>query len=66
MLPKQKEMDEAIESIYEIISTQDAESLANDPKAKGTLIVICGDHGMNEVSISNSQKREPKMLMRID
>ncbi|EIE83461.1 hypothetical protein RO3G_08166 [Rhizopus delemar RA 99-880] len=48
MLPKQKEMDEAIESIYEIISTQDAESLANDPKAKGTLIVICGDHGMNE------------------
>ena len=66
MLPKQKEMDEAIESIYEIISTQDAESLANDPKAKGTLIVICGDHGMNEVSISNSQQTEPHIIIRID
>ncbi|KAG1470130.1 hypothetical protein G6F56_002864 [Rhizopus delemar] len=49
MLPKQKEMDQAIELIYEIVSNQDAERLANDSKAKGTLIVVCGDHGMNEV-----------------
>ncbi|CAO3696094.1 unnamed protein product [Rhizopus stolonifer] len=48
MLPKQKEMDQAIELIYEIVSNQDAERLANDSKAKGTLIVVCGDHGMNE------------------
>lgn len=51
MQPKQREMDEAIESIFDIISKQDAERLISDPKAKGTLIVICGDHGMNDVSV---------------
>lgn len=49
MKPKQREMDQAIESIYEIVSKQDAERMINDSKARGTLIVICGDHGMNEV-----------------
>ncbi|PHZ17512.1 alkaline phosphatase-like protein [Rhizopus microsporus ATCC 52813] len=48
MQPKQREMDEAIESIFDIVSKQDAERLVSDPKAKGTLIVICGDHGMND------------------
>jgi ethanolaminephosphotransferase len=51
MQPKQREMDEAIESIFDIVSKQDAERLISDPKAKGTLIVICGDHGMNDVSV---------------
>lgn len=49
MKPKQREMDQAIESIYEIISKQDAERMTNDSKSRGTLIVVCGDHGMNEV-----------------
>ncbi|KAI7895809.1 alkaline-phosphatase-like protein [Mucor mucedo] len=48
MKPKQREMDEAIESIYEIISKQDADRMVHDSKAKGTLMVVCGDHGMNE------------------
>jgi ethanolaminephosphotransferase len=49
MKPKQKEMDQAIESIYDIVEKQDAERIMSDSKAKGTLIVVCGDHGMNEV-----------------
>lgn len=49
MKPKQKEMDQAIESIYDIVAEQDAKRIMNDPKARGTLIVVCGDHGMNEV-----------------
>lgn len=49
MKPKQKEMDQAIESIYSIVEKQDAKRMISDSKAKGTLIVVCGDHGMNEV-----------------
>jgi ethanolamine phosphate transferase 2 subunit G len=49
MKPKQKEMDQAIESIYNIVAEQDAKRMVEDSKAKGTLIVVCGDHGMNEV-----------------
>ena len=49
MKPKQKEMDEAIETIYRIVQEQDALKLQQDPAAKGTLMVVCGDHGMNEV-----------------
>ncbi|KAI8380730.1 alkaline-phosphatase-like protein [Blakeslea trispora] len=48
MKPKQKEMDDAIKSIYHIVQEQDAERLQLDTNAKGTLIVVCGDHGMNE------------------
>lgn len=48
MEPKQKEMDEAIESIYEIVAEQDAKRMQEHSTAKGTLIVVCGDHGMNE------------------
>ncbi|KAI7883861.1 alkaline phosphatase-like protein, partial [Lichtheimia hyalospora FSU 10163] len=48
MLPKQKEMDKVVEDIYEIVSRQDAHRLSQNPDAKGTLIVVCGDHGMNE------------------
>ncbi|CAO0794966.1 unnamed protein product [Mucor circinelloides] len=48
MKPKQKEMDEAIETIYEIVAEQDAKRMQEHSTAKGTLIVVCGDHGMNE------------------
>lgn len=48
MLPKQKEMDLAIASIYDIVSKQDEKRLQENKK--GTLIVVCGDHGMNQVS----------------
>ena len=40
MKPKQKEMDSILETIYESISAQSNER---------TLMVICGDHGMNDV-----------------
>ncbi|KAI8997774.1 alkaline-phosphatase-like protein, partial [Pilobolus umbonatus] len=49
MLPKQKEMDRAIGSIYDIISAQDAVRMVEEPNAKGTLMIVCGDHGMNEI-----------------
>ncbi|KAI8875206.1 hypothetical protein K501DRAFT_289468, partial [Backusella circina FSU 941] len=48
MRPKQKEMDEAVEMIYNIVEKQDAERIIQDGNARGTLIVLCGDHGMNE------------------
>ncbi|KAI9250632.1 alkaline-phosphatase-like protein [Sporodiniella umbellata] len=48
MIPKQKEMDEAISLIHEIVTKQDIERLSQDPESKGTLIVLCGDHGMNK------------------
>ncbi|KAI9269137.1 alkaline-phosphatase-like protein [Phascolomyces articulosus] len=48
MKPKQKEMDQAVEKIYEIVAQQDAERIKRDADAKGTLIILCGDHGMNE------------------
>ncbi|KAF1850947.1 GPI ethanolamine phosphate transferase 2 [Cucurbitaria berberidis CBS 394.84] len=40
MIPKQKEMDNMVQSIYSAIENED--HLAN------TLFVLCGDHGMNE------------------
>ncbi|ORZ04372.1 hypothetical protein BCR42DRAFT_497058 [Absidia repens] len=49
MHPKQEEMDDAIKSIYEIVADQDTKRLKADTNAKGTLIVLCGDHGMNDV-----------------
>jgi hypothetical protein len=40
MQPKQREMDGIIERIYNSFSTNAGER---------TLMVICGDHGMNDV-----------------
>jgi ethanolaminephosphotransferase len=40
MIPKQKEMDDMVRTIYTAIENED--HLAN------TLFVICGDHGMND------------------
>jgi hypothetical protein len=55
MRPKQKEMDEAVEEIYNIIEKQDAQRILHDNNAKGTLMVLCGDHGMNEVRLGSFQ-----------
>ncbi|OAD72598.1 hypothetical protein PHYBLDRAFT_96729, partial [Phycomyces blakesleeanus NRRL 1555(-)] len=49
MKPKQEEMDRALEQIYQLVAEQDSERIVKDANAKGTLIVVCGDHGMNEV-----------------
>lgn len=51
MLPKQREMDQVIEEIFEIVAKQDAYRIKHDAGAKGTLLVVCGDHGMNEVRV---------------
>ena len=40
MLPKQKEMDDVVRQIYEAIETMD--------HLQDTLLVLCGDHGMND------------------
>lgn len=48
MKPKQQEMDQAIEAIYTIVAEQDTKRMQEQTNAKGTLIVVCGDHGMNE------------------
>lgn len=40
MLPKQQEMDQIVQQIYTAIDEQQ--------HLKNTLLVLCGDHGMNE------------------
>ncbi|KAI0156639.1 alkaline phosphatase-like protein [Hypoxylon sp. FL1284] len=40
MIPKQQEMDGVVRAIYEAMETQ--------PHLRSTLLVFCGDHGMNE------------------
>jgi ethanolaminephosphotransferase len=40
MIPKQKEMDDMVRTIYDAIENED--HLSN------TLLVVCGDHGMND------------------
>lgn len=40
MIPKQAEMDGIVKQIYEAIETQ--------PHLESTLLVLCGDHGMND------------------
>ena len=40
MLPKQREMDGIVELFYKAIESQ--------PHLNSTLLVLCGDHGMNE------------------
>ncbi|KAI1006760.1 GPI ethanolamine phosphate transferase 2 [Podosphaera aphanis] len=41
MIPKQKEMDSIVRQIYEALSTQE--------HLQSTLLVVLGDHGMNDV-----------------
>ncbi|KAI1134922.1 alkaline phosphatase-like protein [Hypoxylon sp. FL0543] len=40
MIPKQREMDDIVRTIYEAMDTQ--------PHLQSTLLVFCGDHGMND------------------
>ena len=40
MIPKQLEMDDVIQQIYEAIETKE--------HLRSTLLVLCGDHGMND------------------
>lgn len=40
MIPKQAEMDDVLRQIYQAIETED--------HLKSTLLVLCGDHGMND------------------
>ncbi|KAI1393230.1 alkaline phosphatase-like protein [Hypoxylon trugodes] len=40
MIPKQREMDGVVRTIYEALETQ--------PHLQSTLLVFCGDHGMND------------------
>jgi ethanolaminephosphotransferase len=40
MVPKQREMDGIVEQIYKAMTTM--------PHLNSTLLVLCGDHGMNE------------------
>ncbi|KAL7626028.1 major facilitator superfamily transporter protein [Parahypoxylon ruwenzoriense] len=40
MIPKQREMDGVVRQIYEAMETQ--------PHLQSTLLVFCGDHGMND------------------
>lgn len=40
MIPKQTEMDGIVNQIYDAMTTQD--------HLKSTLLVLCGDHGMND------------------
>ncbi|RHZ52439.1 hypothetical protein Glove_461g70 [Diversispora epigaea] len=48
MIPKQREMDHVVKTIYDIIVEQDEIRIKNNANAKPTLFVLCGDHGMNE------------------
>jgi ethanolaminephosphotransferase len=46
---KQMEMDEAVQMIYTFVEADDKRRRRQNPTAKKTLIVLTGDHGMNEV-----------------
>ncbi|KAI7834784.1 hypothetical protein BX661DRAFT_195383 [Kickxella alabastrina] len=49
MRPKQQEMDQVVQTIFETISRQDTERMRSDSNAKPTLFVLLGDHAMNEI-----------------
>jgi hypothetical protein len=49
MKPKQEEMDDVIKIIYNAILEQDARRKEANPSARPSLLILLGDHGMNEV-----------------
>ncbi|KAJ1905925.1 major facilitator super transporter protein [Coemansia sp. IMI 209127] len=49
MKPKQKEMDDVVRDIYQMVSHQDKARMEHSPGAKPTLFVLLGDHAMNEI-----------------
>ncbi|KAJ2804591.1 major facilitator super transporter protein [Coemansia guatemalensis] len=65
MAPKQREMDAVVEEIHGIIRQQDARRQELDPAAKPTLLVLLGDHAMNELGNhgGNSQLETSTVLV---
>lgn len=51
MGPKQREMDDVVRVLYERTREIDQQRMATNPSARPTLIILCGDHGMNEVCV---------------
>ncbi|KAJ2169375.1 major facilitator super transporter protein [Coemansia sp. RSA 562] len=49
MRPKQREMDDIVRTVHEIVADQDRKRMAADAQAKPTLVVLLGDHAMNEI-----------------
>ncbi|KAJ2376878.1 major facilitator super transporter protein [Coemansia sp. RSA 2607] len=49
MRPKQKEMDQVVQEILEIVTEKDMKRMGADSSAKPTLFVLLGDHAMNEI-----------------
>ncbi|KAJ2317513.1 major facilitator super transporter protein [Coemansia sp. RSA 2704] len=49
MKPKQREMDDVVRTIHDIVSKQDQRRIQQDKRAKPTLFVVLGDHAMNEI-----------------
>ncbi|KAI8049033.1 hypothetical protein BDF22DRAFT_746437 [Syncephalis plumigaleata] len=49
MGPKQREMDDVVRVLYERTRIIDQQRMATDPSARPTLIILCGDHGMNDI-----------------
>lgn len=57
MVPKQREMDGIVRSIYNAIETKD--------HLRSTLLVLCGDHGMNDAGnhgASSSGETSPALV----
>ncbi|KAJ1987163.1 major facilitator super transporter protein [Dimargaris cristalligena] len=48
MAPKQREMDQVVQTIYDRLLVQDRAQLARNPTAKPSLLVVLGDHGMSD------------------
>ncbi|PIA19311.1 alkaline phosphatase-like protein [Coemansia reversa NRRL 1564] len=65
MAPKQREMDAVVEDIHAIIRQQDARRQELDAAAKPTLLVLLGDHAMNELGNhgGNSQLETSTVLV---
>ncbi|KAJ1753826.1 major facilitator super transporter protein [Coemansia sp. RSA 1821] len=49
MGPKQREMDGVVKDIHEIVMAQDRDRMAASGNARPTLMVVLGDHAMNEL-----------------
>ncbi|KAJ2849101.1 major facilitator super transporter protein [Coemansia brasiliensis] len=49
MGPKQREMDGVVKDIHEIVMAQDRDRMAAKDGARPTLMVVLGDHAMNEL-----------------
>lgn len=52
MHPKQNEMDGIVKVIYETLQKRDEERCTTSNECTKTLLVLCSDHGMNEVKIN--------------